>query len=133
MNVPVEATCPSTIPLPFLEYAGGNRNATSSSTKDSVFTQRRSRREKSYAQLSAKWILTDEEYDAFKNFYEDDVDLGSACFSVELRYPKNSDLVWWIACFSGPHQAEYLDGAWQVNALLELKGLLAIDEPADVI
>jgi subtilisin family serine protease len=87
---------PATIPLPFYQYSGRERNTTiaSSNPEMSPLIDRRSRLEKAYVTLEVTWNLTDSQYEDFKEFFQAQLDEGASAFGMELRYPYNSTLTY---------------------------------------
>lgn len=111
---------PVLIPLPILDYAGRPRYATISSPKENAFIARRSRFRRSYLAAAVSWMLTPAEYDAFQAFYLTDLGNGVALFSLELRYPKNSELTPWAVRFRGGYTGTSMEGIWNITSELDL-------------
>jgi hypothetical protein len=124
----IDIPWPATLPLPFVDYAGANRNATISSTFEDGPIVRRSRFNKFYVPASVTWRLTEAQYAAFQTFFGITLGNGAAAFSLELRYPKNSALSTWMVRFVGGYSCEYLEGIWSITARVDLIDKSVIEE-----
>lgn len=111
---------PSTIPLPFIDYSGGVRNATIKSNEDHGYLYRRARRNTAYADLSVVWVLTPRQYALFRTFYDTTLSNGATQFEIELRYPKNTELTEWVVRFQAGFDATYQEGIWNLSAGMEI-------------
>ena len=130
MTITVDISWPGTIPLPFVDYSGSPRNATITSPLESPRIYYRSRFATSYATIDATWVLTATEYTAFQTFFADTLGNGTACFSLELKYPQNSVLTSWMVRFAGAYEAVQGDGPISVSAQLDLVRNLVIPDAA---
>lgn len=119
MTITVDNTWPSSLPLPFIDYTGAPRNQTIFSPSLAYEVERRSRFTRSYCQLSVTWHFSDAQMEAFKTFL---VALGggAAVFSIELRFPKNTELTDWCVRVENSYEADFQDGVWVVQVGLEL-------------
>jgi hypothetical protein len=119
------------LPLPYFEFAGQPRDG---KLEDKATVQkilRRNRFTKAYPMLSLKWVFTQVEYYAFKEFYATDLGLGTASFRINLRWPFNNSLTEWVMRFMGEgFNARQMDGAWEVTADAELLQPFIMDDPA---
>lgn len=75
-----------------------------------------------------KWVLSIGEYIDFKDFYLSELNLGTSLFKLDLRYPLNSELTTWVARFTTSYRADYLDGMWEVSALLDLETTIFLSD-----
>jgi len=124
---------PSTLPLPYVDYSGQPLHVTLASRLENPRILRRSRFHAAVVGVSVQWELGIAEYDTFKTFHQDTLGCGTALFQISLRYPKASVLTDWKARFSGPYEAVYLDGGWQVHVPLDLVGLAATADPSPIV
>lgn len=129
----IDIVWPAELPLPFVDYAGANRNATISSSFDDGPIVRRSRFDKFYVPASVSWRLTEAQYAAFQTFFADTLGNGAAAFSLELRYPKNSALSVWMVRFIGGYSCEYLEGIWSVTGRIDLIDKSEVDAEAELV
>lgn len=121
------------IPLPYVDYSGGNRDATLFPSSDSAASLRRSRFSRTYYNLDISWRLRVIEYEAFLEFFKTTTNNGAALFSIDLLFPKNSGLTNWAARFAGDgFDARYIDNIWQVSSQFDLLYPTDIPEPAPV-
>lgn len=120
MILEMDITWPTTIPIPYIDFSGQPRNSVVLSPSGAPLMERRSRFFRSYSILSVSWVLTSEELELFKNFYNSDLGNGTAAFKIELRFPKKSALTEWSARFPGGFEAQRQDGMWQVKSQLDL-------------
>ena len=120
MTLDTEISWPAAIPLPLIDYSGGPRNGTIVSDVNSGAIERRSRFERSYAEIEATWRLTGTQYVTFKAFFSDTLGDGTAQFKLELRYPNNSVLTEWAVRFLGGYAAQYLNGMWEIKTTLDV-------------
>jgi len=120
----------STVPLPTYEVSGKPRNASIASEASSPRIDRRSRFTTSCEQLQVNWVLNAAQFTAFEEFFLDTLGNGVSCFSMDLRYPKTSELSSWLVRFEGGYQTTKLDGPSQVEATLVLVQLLEIADAA---
>lgn len=118
MSLVVTNAWPETLPLPSLDYQGTNTAPTLISAPGKMANLRRSRFEKNYPTLQVEWVLNDDQLVIFKSFFKEDLGNGIAHFSIELRYPKNSDLDEWSVRFVGGYQTIHEEGLWRVQASL---------------
>ena len=135
MNVTVDISWPSTLPLPYIDYNGTPRNSTTvGPIEDGNHVQRRSRSRKAYFSITMQWVLKPSELEAFQTFFDTTLGNGTAAFSIELRFPKNSELTEWMVRFDGDgYQTQYQDGLWQVSADLDLITPIVLEDEAAVI
>jgi len=117
MRIPLANTWPATLPLPEVEYEGDPKNA-SIKGEDYMVVLRRSRRETSYMTLSVRWTMTPSQFSAFQAFLEDIN--GSSLFTINLRFPKSTDLTEWAGKFFEEIQSTYEDGYWRISTSLLL-------------
>ena len=120
MNLTIDNAWPSSLPLPTVQFSGEPRNATITSQDLAMALTARSRFSRSYNAIAVSWQFTTAQYDDFKNFLLNDLGNGTAMFSIELKFPKNSELTQWAVRLIEGHAAEYQDGIWKVSAALEL-------------
>lgn len=111
---------PLSLPLPYVDFSGQPRHATLISPLGSAKIVRRTRFVAGVVTLPVSWMLTPEQYDAFKAFFLEDLGSGAALFLMELRYPRNSALSEWTVRFVEGYESRYLDGVWEVRAELDL-------------
>jgi hypothetical protein len=130
MTITVDIAWPETIPLPFLDFSGSPRNATISSTIESPRIEQRSRFGTSYGTLSVQWVLTAAELVLFETFYNDTLGNGTSCFSIDLRFPKNSQLTEWMVRFVDTYGVSYTDGVATVESKLDLVRQTTISDAA---
>lgn len=130
MDIPISNSWPETLPLPFLNYEGESRNATLFSTIESVTPERRSIRSKAFDSIIVQWHLSTVQYAAFRTFFVSSLNIGTSQFSIDLRYPKNSELAAWIVRFVGGFNAQWINGKFVISAKLDLFNTLAVEEPA---
>jgi len=121
------------LPLPYVDYAGSNRNATITSTIEGGPYLRRSRFDKYYIPLLVSWRLNEAELAALRRFFETALGNGSAAFALELRYPKNTELTTWKVRFVGGYSCEFLDGLWAVSARLDLLDKDELEDQATLL
>lgn len=132
LTIPILNSWPAdTVPLPSIVYSGGPRNATITSPVEQSVIKRRSRFHKAYDTLRVTWLLDTAQLVAFQSFYNDDLRVGIACFSMELKYPKNSALDTWLVRFHAGHSTTYIDGIWKVEAELEILNPSTVNAKAD--
>ena len=129
----IDIAWPTDLPLPFVDYAAANRNATISSTTELGPIERRSRFDKFYIPVSCSWRLTQAQSTAFRTFFETTLGNGSAAFSLELRYPKNTGLTTWLVRFIGGFAAEWLDGIWAVTARIDLIDSALLEDAVETV
>lgn len=131
----ISISYPSTIPLPVTDYSGAPRNTTLVSQPAQGVIARRSRFVKAYTQLQVNWMLTDSQYLALSSFFSITLYNGSACFKMELRYPRNTELEMWVVRFLEGLQATRQDGFWNVRTTIDLirnfLGPTRVDEDAE--
>lgn len=121
MSISVSNSWPDSLPLPLDEYGGEPINASLASAQSSLLIDRRSTREKEYDRLVIRWIFDVPQFDRFRNFWDMDLKNGVSKFQILLLFPENSGLVDWIVKFSSAgYQSAWLDGAWSVEAEIEL-------------
>lgn len=120
----------SPLPLPFFEFSGSCKNASIASEKESPRIDRRSRFQTSYASLAVRWVFTEEELAEFESFYENTLGNGVSCFSIDLRFPKNSELTSWLVRFDGGYQITKSDGPPIVEATLFLVSPMTVADAA---
>ena len=119
MTTAVDNTWPSTLPLPFIDYSGAPRNQTIFSPDLAFGVERRSRFTRSYCQLSVVWHFSDSQMEAFKAFLAA-LGNGAAVFSIELKFPRNTELTDWCVRVESSYNATFEDGVWIVQVGLEL-------------
>lgn len=111
---------PSSIPLPFVEFAGQSRHSTIASPFSQGRIDRRSRYSMPYGSMVVRWVLDPAQWTAFRTFFETTLGNGISLFTIELRHPKHSELVEWVVRFVGSYQSRNLEGLWAVDAELDL-------------
>ena len=112
---------PTSLPLPFVEYAGEPRNATLVSQQlRGGDEERRSRFTSSFVQVQAIWVFNETQLTAFRTFFTTTLYNGAHAFKIELRYPKNSALDEWAVRFLGDVTFDNDTNMWQVSAALDL-------------
>lgn len=112
---------PEALPLPFTDYTANSRTTTLVSDLTSGRIQRRAQSRKTYGRVSATWMFGTTQKRIFESYYETTLGCGVACFSLDLRLAKNSELTTWMVRFGdGGYDIVYLEGIWQVTAALEL-------------
>jgi len=121
MNIPIEIEWPN-IPLPHCDFTGSTTNATISTPSDVGGTIVRSRFRKSYPTIGVKWNFLVSDYDAFLTFFQDTLGNGTACFKIDLRYPKNSELKSHIVRIANGVTSTAQDGTWLVEGQMEILG-----------
>lgn len=129
MRRPVDEYFPDNlVPLPLLDYAGVNRNTTAIGPAENLASARRARYTPVFDTVQVKWTLTNEEYTDFRDFVENNLGCAAAAFNIELRYPKNSDVDWWIVKFTGgQYSVVYSDDMWLVSGSLDLIDTSLVD------
>lgn len=120
MTLTITNQWPDDVPLPFLDYSGTPRNNTIASEETTPKLTKRSRFTRSYNMLNVKWVLDDDQYAAFQSFIGVTCNNGASQFSIELRFPKNTELTAWAARLEDGYEAEHLEGNWSITAVLEL-------------
>jgi hypothetical protein len=109
------------LPLPSFEYSGQPRNGTIETKSSEIKIQRRQRFFQNYQMGSVEWVFTQTEYYAFLDLYNNDLGLGTAKFRLPIFYPTNDQLTEWVVRFMGDgFTNRWVDGAWQVDAVIEL-------------
>lgn len=125
---------PPTLPLPLLNTAGNPLPANLVSPAETATIQRRRRYTASVNALQAQWIFTIAQFESFQSFFTEDLGLGAALFTIELKYPYNSSLTEWRVRLTSGYAATYLDGNWSVEAELELVSeVVAMSIPSDPV
>lgn len=119
-DIAVTYTWPTNLPLPADSFGGSPRAAVASSPLESGYISRRKRFDQTYTLLQLTWCLTTAELAIFDDFYQEHLGSGTAQFAIELRYPTQSALVWWIARFIGDYQVDKRDGLCMVTAAVDL-------------
>lgn len=121
MTIELESEWPSPdLPLPLIDYSVAPRYSTLVSPPALIAVIRRARFAMRYAVLQCQWVFNEEQYEIFREFYEDEIDKGAAQFAIELRYPKNTELTEWAVQFAGGFTARRTDGLWQIDGALQL-------------
>ena len=119
------------LPLPFVDFSGQSRVPSIVSDAQSSVIAGRSRFEKRYATLNVQWVFTQAELEIFEDFFDDDLGNGCACFSLELRYPLNSELTEWLVRFTEGYDVTNQEGMFSVQASLELVNPVVLPALAD--
>lgn len=96
MILTVDIEWPATLPLPRLDYNSALLPSVIVSDGSAPTLQRRNRFTPLYKRIQADWIFTATEYAAFSTFFTTTLTMGVAAFSIELRYPKNTELTTWL-------------------------------------
>lgn len=118
-------------PLPYIDYTGKPQNTTLNSDLNSGRIYRRARfLSQVYKTLQVKWVLSAAQYDVFQEFYSG-LGNGISRFSLDLRFPKHSELTEWEVQLVGPYSADFQDGLWIISASLNLIQPMTIAEPAE--
>lgn len=133
MSVPLNVanTWPATLPLPSLEYSGAAFVPTIISPNSAGRSRRRSRWTTTYANVDVNWKFSKDQYAAFLVFWGTTLGNGSATFSIELRYPKSTDLDVWVVQFVGGLNNQTEDESIKlVQATLQIHTLAAIADAA---
>lgn len=134
MQITADITWPedtgSHLPLPYCEFSGVPRNASIVSEKESPRISRRSRFQRQFSSISVRWVLTEAELADFETFYDETLGNGVACFSIDLRYPRNSELTPWLVRFDGGYQITKSDGLPVVEATLNLINPMTVADAA---
>lgn len=121
---------PATIPIPYVDFSGSPRNRTIVGDPSAGRVNRRSRMQTGYSSLSVTWKLTEAQFELFKSFFTDDLEMGCAQFKIELRFPRHTTLTEWIARFIDGFEASPIgdDGNWEVTASLDLVFLAVVSD-----
>lgn len=133
ISIVLDNVWPATIPLPYFEYSGRPRYSTISSPIENGFVARRSRFTRPCLAVAVSWVLLPAEIDALRVFFSETLGNGTALFSIEMRYPLNSELTEWTARFRGGFQATAMEGVWNVTSELELINPLLLGELAPAV
>ena len=133
MNIPVANEWPSSLSLPLLDYSGAPVKTVLISDVGQGVVFRRRRFRPSYQNLQLKWIFTQTEFSSFKAFWLWDINNGASSFSLELKYPRNLFLTAWQVRFMGGYQPRYVEGLWEVSAVVCLLQPITVVEPRDPI
>jgi len=136
MTVAINVTnsWPISLPLPFLDYTGAARVPTIVSQAGSARVQRRSRWTAPYATVNVVWRLSPDEYLALVTYWDETLRNGTAKFTMELRYPKNSALDTWIVQFLGELEVTPIEnGIREVVAVLQILTLAVVTDKAATI
>lgn len=120
MMLEIEAQWPVTLPLPLVNYQGSPDTPTIVSPQKHIAILRRSRFVHTYRNLSVAWMLTDDQHEDLKTFFQDELGNGAAQFKIELRYPLNSELTEWACKFTGGFLSTRKDGLWDVQTSIQL-------------
>lgn len=123
---------PTTLPLPYVDFDGHPMQATLSSPVKNAKIQRRSRFYTAVTDVSVKWVLGIAENEEFEAFFEESLDNGAALFSIDLKYPKLTELTNWIVRIKEGYSAEYQDGNWIIEAGMELIRRGVLSAPASI-
>lgn len=82
-----------------------------------------------------QWNFTQDEFDIFKTFYEDELDNGQEAFTIQVLDPDDSNALSIIdyGFFESNYQWSYTDGVYQVIAqvIVELETIEQLEEPFD--
>lgn len=125
---------PASLPLPYCDFGGGPRNATIVGAVENGHLARRSRFQKAYTNLEVDWRLRNRTLvAAFETFYETTLGMGVGRFTMDLRYPKNSDLTNWVVQFAGDYRIDHGDGVHFINATLDLLRPTALAAAAPIL
>lgn len=131
MNITVTNNWPSGLPLPYVDVSGAPQHPILASTLASAHPTRRLRFSGTPVAISARWVLSVGEMEDFLDFYQTDLRNGISTFSIELRYPKQTELSSWVARFGSAITTTWEDGRWDVSTTLILERLLAINDVAE--
>lgn len=124
---------PSTLPLPYFEASGQTSHALLASPESSSKIARRLRFKGLSDLLSVRWVLNPSQYYNFKNFFKQDLRLGAGQFTIELRYPKTTELTTWVVQFIGGLEFVFLEGMWEASAQMYLVRKLDLPDLAAVL
>lgn len=133
MTVTTDIDWPSTLPLPMLDgNSGAPRNSTLVTPLGVNLSNRRSRFQKSYTDLTVQFRFNHTELPIFQEFWNDTLGNGVAQFEIDLRFPRNSNpLTRWVVAFVGEgYEVDCLEGIWQVTAQMDLWHPTEIEDPA---
>ncbi len=120
MTLTVNNEWPSTVPLPAVEFQGAPKIPSAASPESSFYISRRKRFENTYHPLSVNWTLDPTQLEEFESFFLDDLGNGTSQFKIELKYPKTTELKFWIVRFIGGYRKTCLDRMWRIEAVLEI-------------
>ncbi len=118
LDIPLEHEWPEDLPLPFVDFAGEDRNASIASPIEASRILRRGR-SPAFPNLKVNWVLTEDQYDAFITFFRS-LGNGVSSFAIDLRFPKNSELIRWAVRLVGEIEAEMEGDFWLVSGVMDL-------------
>ena len=129
-NITVTETWPETLPLPFIEFEGIVKDTTLRSPLQEAHIQKRSPSETTYPALNVRWVLESAQWGVFREYFNDDLDMGVSAFSIDLRFPMRSELTNWMVRFDGGYTGKHTEEVWTVSAKLELMAPTELPDPA---
>lgn len=124
---------PVTLPLPFIDHTGASRVPTLVSPESSAKIRRRKRWNQAYATANVTFKFSSAQWVTFIAFWDTTLGSGTAKFSVELRYPKISQLDTHIVRFLGSLEVSDRDDIYEVSATLGITTLAVVDDKATVL
>jgi hypothetical protein len=134
VNIDITNEWPSSLPLPFFEFAGDAGAATLHGPASRAKIKRRSRQERVHVNLSVKWTFARAEMKTFLAFWEDTLGNGTASFKIELRYPKGSALDTYIVKFITELDVVTADqGIWDVAASIQIVQSATVEDKSPIV
>ena len=130
MIITAEIEWPATLPLPFFEFSGTEVNASISSPLESPRIHRRSRFTVNSSTHSVRWVLTEDQLEEFQDFFLTTLGNGVSCFSIDLRFPRISELTNWLVRFEGGYAITKSDGLPVVEAALRAIRVMEVPDAA---
>lgn len=111
---------PTTLPLPFIDTAGEPSPANIVSPAETASIARRRRYTASVNRLQVQWVFKLDQYETFQSFFTTDLGMGTALFTIELKYPYTTNLTEWKVRLVSGYTASYIEGMWSIQGELEL-------------
>ncbi len=134
VNIAITNEWPSSLPLPYFEFAGDGGVATLHSSAELAKIKRRSRQTRVHINLNVKWVFERAQMKTFLAFWEDTLGNGAGSFKMELRYPKGTALDTWIVKFITELDVVNSDHKfWDVAASIQLVQLATVEDKAALV